>query len=94
MLEDGLLVCDRCHNIEEIVVALVQALPLRKSWALCGTYKHELPEGFHLNLAPPASVRRVSGESADHRLKEFQEGTLSRITPSPRANAKMRNYSK
>lgn len=46
-LEDSLLVCDRCHNIEEIVVALVQALPLRKSWALWVTCQHELPEGYH-----------------------------------------------
>jgi hypothetical protein len=47
-LEQEPLACDRCHNIEEIVVAMVQALPLKKSWAICGPCKQALPEGFYL----------------------------------------------
>jgi hypothetical protein len=47
-LASELLVCDRCHDIEEIVVAIIQALPLQKRWALCGACKQELPEGFYL----------------------------------------------
>jgi hypothetical protein len=42
------MVCDRCRKVEEIVVAVVQALPLRKTWAICGACKQELPEGFQL----------------------------------------------
>ncbi len=43
-----LLICDRCHNVEEIVVATLQILPLEQTWALCGPCKQELPKGFHL----------------------------------------------
>jgi hypothetical protein len=42
------MVCDRCRKVEEIVVAVVQALPLRNTWAICGACKQELPEGFQL----------------------------------------------
>jgi hypothetical protein len=47
-VQQELLVCDRCHNIDEIIVAIFQALPLIQSWALCGACKQELPEGFYL----------------------------------------------
>jgi hypothetical protein len=46
--EQELLACDRCHKIEEIVVAMVKVLPLNENWALCGPCKQELPEGFYL----------------------------------------------
>ena len=41
-------ICDRCHNLEKIVVATMQILPLEETWALCGPCKQELPKGFHL----------------------------------------------
>jgi hypothetical protein len=41
-------ICDRCHNIEEIVVVTMQIIPLEGTWALCGPCKQELPKGFHL----------------------------------------------
>jgi hypothetical protein len=44
----SLLICDRCHNLDEIVVAVMQILPLEETWALCGPCKQELPKGFHL----------------------------------------------
>jgi hypothetical protein len=47
-VQQELLVCDRCHNIDEIVVAIVQALPLKQSWTICGPCEQELPEGFYL----------------------------------------------
>jgi len=47
-LEQELVACDRCHNIEEIVVAMVQALPLKQWWAICGPCKQALPDGFYL----------------------------------------------
>jgi hypothetical protein len=43
----ALLTCDRCHEVEEIVVAIMEILPLKQSWALCGPCKQELPNGFH-----------------------------------------------
>ncbi|MGA2411364.1 MAG: hypothetical protein ABSG46_13370 [Candidatus Binataceae bacterium] len=43
-----LLICDRCHDAEEIVVATMQILPLEKTWSLCGLCAQELPAGFTL----------------------------------------------
>ena len=43
-----LLICDRCQNVEEIVVATMEILQLEETWALCGTCAHELPNGFNL----------------------------------------------
>jgi len=43
-----LLVCDRCQNIDEVVVAILEILPLEETWSLCGPCKHELPDGFQL----------------------------------------------
>jgi len=43
-----LLVCDRCHDVDEIVVAVMQILPLEEGWALCGPCSQKLPDGFHL----------------------------------------------
>jgi hypothetical protein len=44
----SLLICDRCHEVDEIVVAIMQILPLEETWALCGPCKQELPQGFYL----------------------------------------------
>jgi hypothetical protein len=43
-----LLTCDRCHNFDEIVVAIMQILQLEETWALCGPCRQELPIGFRL----------------------------------------------
>ena len=43
-----LWICDRCHDVDEIVVAVMEILPLEERWALCGPCKQELPEGFYL----------------------------------------------
>jgi len=43
-----LLICDRCHDVEEIVVAVMHILPLDGSWALCGSCASELPVGFRV----------------------------------------------
>jgi hypothetical protein len=40
--------CDRCHDFEEIVVAIMQILPLEETWALCGLCVREMPNGYHL----------------------------------------------
>ena len=47
-LAQPLLICDRCQNVEEIVVATMEILQLEETWALCGTCAHELPNGFKL----------------------------------------------
>lgn len=44
----ALLTCDRCHEVDEIVVAIMEIEPLEETWALCGPCKQELPRGFHL----------------------------------------------
>ena len=44
----ALLTCDRCHELDEIVVAIMEIEPLEETWALCGSCKQELPRGFHL----------------------------------------------
>lgn len=41
-----LLVCDRCQNVDEVVVAIMQILQIDESWALCGACARELPAGF------------------------------------------------
>jgi hypothetical protein len=40
--------CDRCHKVEEIVVAIMQILPLEETWALCDSCLREMPAGYHL----------------------------------------------
>lgn len=44
----NLLVCDRCHDLDEIVVAIMQIEPIEERWALCGQCMQKLPKGFHL----------------------------------------------
>jgi hypothetical protein len=41
-----LLICDRCHDIEAVVVAIMEIPPLEDTWALCGACAGELPAGF------------------------------------------------
>jgi len=41
-------ICDRCHNVSAIVVAVMEIFALEQTWALCGPCKQELPKGFHL----------------------------------------------
>ena len=41
-----LLVCDRCHDIEAIVVAIMQISPIEQTWALCAACEGQLPVGF------------------------------------------------
>ena len=43
-----LLNCARCDDLDEIVVAVMQVLPLEQTWALCGPCLRQLPQGFHL----------------------------------------------
>jgi hypothetical protein len=45
---DSFLICDRCHDADEIVVALMEILPLEGRWALCGPCSQEMPRGFHV----------------------------------------------
>jgi hypothetical protein len=40
-----ILTCDRCHNVDEVVVAIMQ-IPSIGEWALCGTCRLELPTGL------------------------------------------------
>jgi len=44
----SLLVCERCKDVEEIVVAIMQIVQLDETWALCGKCARELPAGYHL----------------------------------------------
>jgi hypothetical protein len=44
--DEQFLVCDRCHNSEEVVVAMFEILPVKKQWALCGPCSRQLPVGF------------------------------------------------
>jgi hypothetical protein len=41
-------ICDRCQKVDEVVVAIMQILPLEQTWALCGPCKQKLPIGFHI----------------------------------------------
>lgn len=47
-LNRPLMICDRCHNVEEIVVALMQIHAVEETWALCGSCLGELPTGLKL----------------------------------------------
>jgi hypothetical protein len=40
------LICDRCKNPDEIVVATVEIAAIGETYALCGTCTRELPTGF------------------------------------------------
>jgi hypothetical protein len=42
------LVCDRCHNPDEIVVATVEIAAIGETYALCGACTRELPKGFQI----------------------------------------------
>jgi len=40
----GLLVCDRCCDAEEIIVAIMRIPDLEGAWSLCGPCLRELPQ--------------------------------------------------
>jgi hypothetical protein len=40
------MICDRCRNVEEIVVALMQIDAVEDTLALCGSCLGELPTGL------------------------------------------------
>jgi hypothetical protein len=42
--DGGLLVCDRCRNPEEIIVALLRINDLEGAWSLCGPCLRDLPQ--------------------------------------------------
>jgi hypothetical protein len=44
--ESPLLICDRCHDIEAIVVSIMHISPIEQTWALCGACEGQLPHGF------------------------------------------------
>jgi hypothetical protein len=44
--EESELICDRCQNPDEIVVAAVEIAAIGETYALCGTCMRELPKGF------------------------------------------------
>jgi hypothetical protein len=41
-----LLVCDRCHDVEAIVVSIMHIAPIEQTWALCSACEGQLPLGF------------------------------------------------
>jgi hypothetical protein len=42
----SLLICDRCHSLEEIIVAILTIPAIDTSWALCGLCARAVPGGF------------------------------------------------
>jgi hypothetical protein len=42
----NLLTCDRCHDVEEVVVAILRIRALNKTVAVCGHCMQEVPRGF------------------------------------------------
>jgi hypothetical protein len=42
------LICDRCQNPEEIVVAAMEIAAIGETFALCGDCTRELPNGFQM----------------------------------------------
>jgi hypothetical protein len=40
------LICDRCQNPDEIVVATVEISAIAETYAVCGPCMRELPKGF------------------------------------------------
>jgi hypothetical protein len=44
--EQAELICDRCRNPDEIVIATVEIAAIGETLALCGACTRELPKGF------------------------------------------------
>jgi hypothetical protein len=42
------LICDRCLNPEEIVVATMEIAAIEQTFMLCGDCARDLPRGFHV----------------------------------------------
>jgi hypothetical protein len=47
VVEGKLLTCDRCNDIDQIVVAIMWIPSMEQGWALCGSCTQKLPEGLH-----------------------------------------------
>ena len=45
---NSLLVCERCKDVEEVVIAIMQIVQIDETWALCGKCAGELPAGYHV----------------------------------------------
>jgi hypothetical protein len=52
----ALLLCDRCQNVEEIVVVTMQIIGLDKTWTLCASCADELP------FAPEVKLGLISND--------------------------------
>jgi hypothetical protein len=46
--EQAELICDRCQNPDEIVVATVEIAAIGETFALCGACTRDLPKGFQV----------------------------------------------
>jgi hypothetical protein len=42
------LICDRCQDADEIMVATMEIAGIGELFALCGTCARQLPRGFHV----------------------------------------------
>ena len=42
------LICDRCQDPDELVVAAMQILALEETFTLCAGCARELPRGYHV----------------------------------------------
>jgi hypothetical protein len=42
------LICDRCLNPDEVVVAKMKIAAINETFALCGSCARELPTGHHV----------------------------------------------
>jgi hypothetical protein len=43
-----MLICDRCHDPNEVVVATMMISAMDETFALCGGCTRELPRGFRV----------------------------------------------
>jgi hypothetical protein len=48
VVEGKLLTCDRCHDVSEIVIAIMWIHSIEQGWALCGLCAQKLPDGLHV----------------------------------------------
>ena len=42
------LICSRCHDIEEIVLKILEIPSIGGMWSLCGNCLSEMPKGFQI----------------------------------------------
>jgi hypothetical protein len=43
-----MLICDRCQDPDEVVVATMEILAMDETFTLCGSCARELPRGFRV----------------------------------------------